>query len=502
MKRNFVRGFVSILGGNFVSVFVSLLLTPILVRVLGSSQYGQYAVVLSVFGPLMILVNAGLFPGIRKFIGEHPDDPAWRDELFGFYTRVAISFALVGIAAVLVAVLSGVIDVFFGESFRPLFYIVVLMIPLYQFFVLGRGTLMALGLEHYSEPAAALQQLLFKGLGILLVLAGLGVAGALFGYAISLFVAAALCLVFAARHVELRSAIDPLSLDIEKRELLGFNALSVVHAFLASSLLNADVLLIQLFRGSSQAGYYKAALVVSAFLWFVPRALKTTLLHSTAELWAKDKHDRISARASRLTRYSLVSVTLLVLGLGALADAFVSIYYGASFAPTVTPLLLLLPGTFGFALARPLMAIGQANGSLRTLIAATGSAAVINVVLNVLLIPIYGMSGAAVATSVGYGSMLLFHLAGARVIGYDPLEDLRLERVVASGALAGVVIVGLAIAIGSNLVSLLVVPPIGLVVYAAASIGSGAIRTAELRTILRQLPLPQVEPLRRLIGSE
>ena len=193
---------------------------------------------------------------------------------------------------------------------------------------------------------------------------------------------------------------------------------------------------------------------------------------------------------------------LLVLGLGALADAFVSIYYGASFAPTVTPLLLLLPGTFGFALARPLMAIGQANGSLRTLIAATGSAAVINVVLNLLLIPTYGMSGAAVATSVGYGSMLLFHLAGARVIGYDPLADLRLGRVIASGALAGVVIVGLATAIGSDLVSLVVVPPVGLAVYAAASIGTGAIGTAELRTILRQLPLPQVGPLRRLIDSE
>jgi O-antigen/teichoic acid export membrane protein len=60
---------------------------------------------------------------------------------------------------------------------------------------------------------------------------------------------------------------------------------------------------------------------------------------------------------------------------------------GEDFERAALPLVILLPGTVGFAVAKPIYAVGQAKGDVRTLIIATLPPAIINIILNVTLIP-------------------------------------------------------------------------------------------------------------------
>ena len=59
MKTDVIRGFVSILGSKVTTLFLGLLTTPILVCLLGSSQYRDYAFLLSILGITMVLINEG-----------------------------------------------------------------------------------------------------------------------------------------------------------------------------------------------------------------------------------------------------------------------------------------------------------------------------------------------------------------------------------------------------------------------------------------------------------
>lgn len=77
MGRDIVRGFLSILGGRVGRMVLSILVTPVLVRVLGSRGYGDYALVMSAVALLMIVVNAGIFDGVRKYIAEERAFPDW-----------------------------------------------------------------------------------------------------------------------------------------------------------------------------------------------------------------------------------------------------------------------------------------------------------------------------------------------------------------------------------------------------------------------------------------
>jgi O-antigen/teichoic acid export membrane protein len=139
------------------------------------------------------------------------------------------------------------------------------------------------------------------------------------------------------------------------------------------------------------------------------------------------------------------------------------------------------------SLSRPIFAIGQGKGELRSLVLTTGGAAVLNLVLNLLFIPQYGIYGAAVATSIGYGSMFFLHTWTARRIGFDPIRDLRVARITVAGVVTVPVVFGLA-RILSTIPALIIVPPVGFVVYTFVSIRVGVIDKAEIKQLQRRAP--------------
>lgn len=483
-----ITRFASILSGRAGQLALSMMITPILVRILGASQYGDYAVMMSILGMLMIAVNSGVFDGIRKYLSEQRPTRLWTENVFGFYVRLGCLLSFVAIVAILAAIGLGYIDRIFGAQFRLYFYILCVLVIIVQVYQIGRGTLMGLGKETYSEPFVVIHKALFGVFAVSLAWIGYGVGGVLVGYLLATAVCAVGVFVFVRRHLPLESVVEPVRPRFPRRQLLSFNVLSIILILLMTSLYHVDVLLLQPLVGSEQTGYYKAALVVAELLWFAPFAIQLLLLQSSSQMWSTNQTHRITQLASRVTRYTLLLTLLLMIGIAALASDFVHLYYGEEFAPAVVPLLLLLPGALGFAVIRPILAIGQGRGELRVLIVATGIAAVINLCLNLLLIPRYGMYGAAIATNIGYGSMFVFHIWSARWIGFNPLADLQPRSVALTVCIAAPLIFVAPLFFQSSVAALIAVPPFGLVVFSIAAVATGAVREDEIRQALRYLP--------------
>lgn len=484
-----MEGFLSILGARVVRMAVTLVSLPVIVRALGPSMYGDYGFLISTFSLLMILVSAGVTEGAQKFVAENRGE-GWEAAVVRYYGGLALVLAVAGAAILAGVTASGVVTALFEDRFVLYFYLLAVFVLAAQFRSFSRRTLMALGLERYSEPLQVLSKVTWVVVGLGLVWSGYGVAGMLAGNIVASALVAAVGLTLVFRHVSLRQTLSPLPEEFPRRELLSFNVLNILLVLLTMSLYHVDVVMVRTLIGSETTGYYKAALAVAEYLWFVPLSLQALLLHSASALWSEGSRERVERLSARITRYTLLFTGLLAVGLATLADRVIPLYFGAEFAPVVLPLLLLLPGTVGFAAARPLMSISRGHGNLWPLIVATGGAALINVVLNALLIPRYGMAGAATATSVGYASMFVFHVASARRLGYDPLRDLRPVRVTAATVLTGVVTLAVARAIQGDLVALAVVPPVGLLANVSAALVTGAVRRDELGSLLASLPLP------------
>lgn len=487
MAKNLGRGFSSIFFAKVFSVAFSVLSTPILVRLLGSGSFGDYAFLVSVAASLMILMNGGTFGGLRKFIAEDRPRTDWSAMVFGFYIRITIILTLLFFAGLVISIDSGIISNNLGGEFNTYFLIIGFWLLARQIFTMFRSVLMGFDLEHYSECLVVVQEFLVFIISIGLILMGQGVQGALVGHVVGASVAAVLAFPFVRGQISVDSVVSKLPSDFPSFELATFSINIVLLSFLTASLYHVDVILLRIMVGADSTGYYKAALAVAQFLWLVPTALQTLFLHSTSKLWADGDKERITTIAARTTRYNALLTLLLGIGLAALARPFVILYYGEDFIPSTLPLIILLPGAFGFAVARPILSIGQGKGELMPLIKVTGIAALMNLILNLLLIPRYGMVGAATATSVGYFLMLVLHIFTANKLDFYPLEDIRFKSLAFTSILTATVVFLSSYILDDPFVSLFTIPLLGLFVFTISALVFGAIDRGEIKEILGKM---------------
>ncbi|QLK25802.1 polysaccharide biosynthesis C-terminal domain-containing protein [Natrinema zhouii] len=490
MNRSITSGVVSVVSAKIAALVVTALSTPLLYRFLGASAYGEYALLLSVFAIYMIFVSSGITDGVRKFLAEDRTAANWSEHVVGFYFRLAILLAGLGALLLVLATRFGLVGLAFGSELTIYFYVLAALVITAQFRDFGRKTLMGFGLERYSEPLKVLDKVGFVAVAIPLTYLGVGVMGALAGHLFASLLVGVVGLLLVHRRISLSSVFSSPTERFPRTEMLTFNSMSIALIFLMMSLYHIDIIMLNRFRADSAVGNYKAALTIAEFLWFVPMAIQTVFVHSTSELWSQNRYQKISELVSRTTRYTFLLTAVMAVGLAALANVAVPIYFGAEAKPAITPLLLLLPGALGFAIARPILAVSQGEGTLRYPVIATGGAALVNLVLNLALIPPFGMRGAAVATSIGYGSMFVFHCWSARLVGFDPLADARLSRAALTTLLAAVPIVALSTAITNPWIALAVVPPVGFGIFITFALLVGAIDIAEPFEILSLFPDP------------
>jgi O-antigen/teichoic acid export membrane protein len=159
-----------------------------------------------------------------------------------------------------------------------------------------------------------------------------------------------------------------------------------------------DFLLISAFLAPNAVGFYAIAVGMAETLWILPGAIATVLFPRVSSLNDTDANHL----TPRITRHTYFIIFIFVLILFFMAKLIIKIFFGAEFLPSVRPLLLLLPGVIALAGSKTLTAdlAGRGKPQIGTFAAFISLA--INVPLNLYLIPKWGISGAAFASSVSY----------------------------------------------------------------------------------------------------
>jgi len=191
--------------------------------------------------------------------------------------------------------------------------------------------------------------------------------------------------------------------------------------------LRIDIVLLERMRGVEEAGIYAVAARLSEVWYMVPVALMGALF---PVLWSRRSDAAAYSRSLQGSLDALVamSLTLAVL-VQFIGGPLVELLFGARFAASAPVLQIhIWAGVFIFMralLSRWLLAEDLLRFSLVTHV--TG--AVMNVVLNLLLIPRYGAVGAAIATVIAYacaGWLALFLSPRTRPMGWMMAKALAL----------------------------------------------------------------------------
>lgn len=460
-------------------------LTIFLARKLGSNGYGVLSLALGIAGLVMIPSDFGVSNSVARFVAEHRSDrvrvagvmaDGLRLKLIASVTISMLLFALAspiasayGIHA-LVWPIRGAAVALFGQN---------LMMMGAVFLAMGRADLQwrtALG-ESVIETTASIG----------LVLAGAGATGAAFGQAIGFLVGAMLTIVLLVRL--LGSAILPrgLRFGADARRIATYAGILLIVDGAYTAFSQVDVLIIGSYLGASSVGIFSAPMRLIVFLAYPGRAVANGVAPRLARSAHLEPNVSAFLIALRLLLIVQAAITAFVLGW---APLFVKIGLGSGYAESASVLRALAPYVFlsGFGALVSIAAnyLGEARRRIPVAIATV----LINLTLDLVLVPRIGVIGACVGTDVAFALYAPAHLfICQRVLQIDLRPAARTFLRI---SLAGTVMTVILLLFGDSLSRFWLIPLggiAGVIAFATILWATGEVSATEARTVLARIPV-------------
>lgn len=399
------------------SAAIALVSQILLARWLGSHEYGVFAfafVTLVIVGGLL---SIGVPSAGQRFIAEYSEG-GQTDLLRGFLYGSRLLMAAIGTAVALLGALglwqfSDLID---RQYVLPL-YLILVCLPAYALVEVQDGIArnyswidLALGLPYLVRP---------------LIILGI-VGGAMVAVGSASAITAAYALIGA---IWITGVLQAILLEIRLRRAVsrGGHAydwrlwiVTAMPIFLVESfymlLTNTDVLVLSMYEDPDKVGIYYAAVKTLALISFVPFAVTAASAHKYAEYGATGDRVKLESFVRDTVRWTFWPALAATLAMLAAGRPLLWLF-GPEFVDGYPLLFVLVLGLMARATVGPvdrvLNMLGQQN--LCALIYAGAFA--LNLVLNFTLIPVFGLAGAAWATSIALivESILLFFGARARL---------------------------------------------------------------------------------------
>ena len=169
----------------------------------------------------------------------------------------------------------------------------------------------------------------------------------------------------------------------------------VASALLGLMIYNADLIFLRFFRGRADVGYYAAAYTLISFLLNLGVAYGHSLLPAFMRLSEQGERQALFQTAV----VQVFAITLPIAAGGALlGPQLMGLVFGSSYGPSTLPLQLLM-WTIPLSLVREVAIVALVvNQRQNFVLRFTAWAAGVNIILNLALIPPFGIAGAVVAT--------------------------------------------------------------------------------------------------------
>lgn len=386
-----VRGSLSIFATRASLIVVGLITTIILARVLGPAGKGKWTLISLVPSFLVTVGHLGIGQAIVYFIGKKK----WAiSEIAGN--------VLLGTLAISVALVSGflvfrkIIFSSFLKGVNPYLVLLSLIsIPMWLLIIYYGSLLLAKNqIARFNLIDAFLHVSFLPFFLISLLILSNHLLGVLISWLLALILTTLLAIIFVLK-------LTPINLRFNfplVKDHLGFGIKAYLAGVMQFFNFRLDMFLVNFFLNPMNVGFYAIAVAIAEALWYIPNAISTVLFPKVSAL-DKASADALTPRVCRHTFFLVVVGSLLLFLSGRWIIDFI---FGQRFLPALKPLWLLLPGIVTLSIAKILSSdlIGRGKPEINTY--GAGLSLIVTIGLDLLLIPRWGISGAALASSIAY----------------------------------------------------------------------------------------------------
>jgi O-antigen/teichoic acid export membrane protein len=405
-RNIFARNVLSTFIAKGLALILTVVTSAIIARWLGPEGKGMLALALLVPGTLVIFLSFGIGVSNVYFIGSRRLD-------LPTLTKNSVSFALLatilGAGIIFFLLVSGWLEALLPQVPTWLILIALVGFPIgllsgYFITILqGLQFIITLNIVNLSQGGLTLILIIFFIIGF-----DLGIVGALVSYlGAGLLGLIVLTMILRREGGIFKASWNPLIM----RSTLSFGLKGQIGNILQFFNYRLDLFIVNYFLGPKDVGIYSVSVGLAELLWHFPNAVSFVIFPKAANT----KPELLKNFTPRVFLITLGFTAVGAIGLLFLGKPIISIIYSSTFLAAYVPMLALLPGVVLLGGAKVLTneIAGRGNPQYNSINA--GLSLAITVILDLLLIPKYGVLGAALASSIAY-TMIFFTAVGFHLV--------------------------------------------------------------------------------------
>ncbi|MCH8940868.1 MAG: flippase [Bacteroidetes bacterium] len=387
----FIEKIIRVIIGAFVVIAIT--------NYLGPSDFGLYSYALSFAGIFTIIATLGIDSILSRELITNPDK---KNTLLG----TGFGLKLIG-TFISIALLSITIIFTNQDRFTNLLIFIIALSPIFQSFNVVDVFFQSKVLAKYSVIAKSSSFIISSIIKLSLIIFNASlISFVIFTTAEYAFLAIAYLVMYKNRKFNI------FKWNFEKKvaiEILNDSWPLILSGIVITIYMKIDQIMIKQMLGDAEVGYYAAAVRLCEAWYFLPTIITTSLFPAIMNAKKMNKELYFS-RMQKL--YDMLAWTSIAIALPTtfLSKEIIEILYKPEFIPAAPVLIIYIWAGVAVFLGVASTQYLIAENFTKISFFITSSAMVINVILNFIFIPKYGITGAAFATLISYSAstFLLF----------------------------------------------------------------------------------------------
>ena len=184
-------------------------------------------------------------------------------------------------------------------------------------------------------------------------------------------------------------------------EILRISTPMLMSAGMFILLRQIGVIMLGIYRPEAEVGYYSVAVKLSSLTVFVLQAINSMVAPNFSELFHTGKTSELFLVAKKSARLIFWTTTPILVFLLLLGKPLIIVMYGHDFAIAYGVMVIMVAGQFINGICGATGGFMNMTGHQKVLRNIIAAAAVLCIIMNLLLIPFFGMTGAAVSATLG-----------------------------------------------------------------------------------------------------
>lgn len=414
-----VNGVVGTAGIKLAHAAIAFVTSIVMAKTLGPAGFGVFSFVIALVALLTIPSELGI-PGLAvreiAFANARKD---W-SHMRGF---IVWSHRTVALTSGALMLLGATILVAFGERFSPnklaCMWLGLILVPVLSFGSLRDAMLRGLRkvlLGQLSQPV--IRPLILLVTLLLLWVFGFDLSSPvrvmnLHIMSVALAFLCGLFLFLKYKPAELRGAVPRLQSAIWLKSSVPFGmtaALQLING-------RTDILALGFFHADTDVGIYRVAAQLAVVVIFGMQAVNAIQGPHIAHLFASGDMQKLQTMITRSAQAILLFAVPVVIIIVLFGEFIIRTMYGSAYETAYVPLVILCVGQLVNASMGNVGSLLNMTGHERDTTKGVLVGAVVNVVLNLSLVPVWGMVGAALATSCTLivWNLIMWHKVRVRI---------------------------------------------------------------------------------------